>query len=182
MSSILAGSLISQSKLTSVKNRTGESRPPAFFINGLFCQRRATGLRVCQQDRVRIGCVRAEAPPAMSPSGKDGTMPAVSEQRRKHRRYPLRLPVRISPKAAGGPQIETSTNDISAEGIYFSLPEEPTLGSKLTLQLTLPPELTQGESVSLHSVCKVARVERRDADGKIGVGTTIESYRFVRSE
>jgi PilZ domain-containing protein len=95
-----------------------------------------------------------------------------------HRRYRLALPVRIKPKSRSGPVIETSSKDLSARGIYLVLSENLELGSELDLEITLPEEISGGNIVKLRCRGKVARLEPRDAEGKIGVGAVIQSYKF----
>ncbi len=101
-------------------------------------------------------------------------------EQRKHRRYNLSLPVRVRSKARAAPPLETATKDISAEGIYFTLSQELELGAELELEIALPSELPSGQKVRVRCCGKIARVERMDSTGKIGVGATIESFWFVR--
>ena len=106
-------------------------------------------------------------------------MPTGIEQR-KHRRYNLSLPVRVRSKTPAAPLIETATRDISAQGIYFALSEGVELGSELELEIALPPELCQGKTVQVRCRGKIARVERANSHGRIGVAVTIKHYEFVR--
>jgi c-di-GMP-binding flagellar brake protein YcgR len=101
-------------------------------------------------------------------------------EQRKHRRYNLSFPVRVKPKSKdiAAPPIETSTKDISARGIYLVLSEELELGSELELEITLPAELAGGKSVKLRCRGKVARLEPKNAEGKVGVGAVIQDYEF----
>ena len=101
-------------------------------------------------------------------------------EQRKHRRYNLSFPVRVKPKGKDitTPPIETSTKDISARGIYLVLTEDLQMGSELELEITLPAELAGGKSVKLRCRGKVARLEPKNAEGKIGVGAVIQDYEF----
>ena len=103
-------------------------------------------------------------------------------EQRKHRRYNLAFPVRVQPKARANtaPPIETSTKDISAHGIYMVISEDLEIGSELELEITLPAELAGGKSVKLRCRGKVARLEPRNAEGKIGVGAIIQDYEFFQ--
>ncbi len=98
---------------------------------------------------------------------------------RRHHRFDLSLPVKVRPAATL--EIETSTKDISASGISFTMSRDCELGSELEWELTLPPELCQGNNVRIRCRGKVVRVDRLDAPGKIGVAATIETYEFVKS-
>ena len=108
-------------------------------------------------------------------------MPAGTIEQRKHPRYNLSLPVRVRAKGRSAPPIETSSNDISANGIYFTLSEGLELGSELELEIDLPQELTRGEKVRVRCRARIARVERMDSQGKIGVGAIIKRYRFTKA-
>jgi hypothetical protein len=101
-------------------------------------------------------------------------------EQRKHRRYNLALPVRVQSKARAttAPPIETATKDISTHGIYLVLSEDLEMGSELDLEITLPAELAGGKSVKLRCRGTVARLEPRNAEGKIGVGAVLQDYEF----
>ncbi len=101
-------------------------------------------------------------------------------EHRRHHRFALSLPVEV--KAGPGVQVETATRDVSASGLYFSMPQNVQPGSELDWELMLPPELCGGEKVRIRCHGKVVRVERPDAQGKIGVAATIESYRFIKAD
>ncbi len=77
--------------------------------------------------------------------------------------------------------METSTRDISAGGIYFSMTEPCEPGSELELVVTLPSE-RDGSPVRVHVVGKVIRVEPPDPRRRIGVAAVIEKYEFVTGE
>ena len=101
-------------------------------------------------------------------------------EQRKHRRYNLAFPVRVQSKsrATAAPPIETSTRDISARGIYLVLSEGLEMGPELDMEITLPAELAGGKSVKLRCRGKVARLEPKNNEGKIGVGAVIHDYEF----
>ena len=103
-------------------------------------------------------------------------------ERRIHRRFDLSLPVKVRVKTQVAAEIATATNDISARGIYFSMSGDYELGSELECEVTLPPELCQGNAIQVRCRGRIVRVERRDVEGKIGVAATIEDYEFVKTE
>jgi hypothetical protein len=80
------------------------------------------------------------------------------------------------------PPDETITRDISARGVCFELSEEMELGSELRWEMALPPQLCGGQDVRIRCRGKIVRVEKSDAQGKVGVAATIESYEFIRGE
>jgi c-di-GMP-binding flagellar brake protein YcgR len=97
---------------------------------------------------------------------------------RRHHRYRLSIPVDVQPKAAAA--LRTSTQDISARGVYFVLSEGINLGSELELSLALPPEQCQGRSVRVHCRGRVVRRDSLNGQGKIGIAAIIEEYRFIK--
>lgn len=104
-------------------------------------------------------------------------------ERRIHRRFDLALPMRVRVRAevVAPPIIEAATKDISARGIYFSVPADFDLGGEMECEVTLPPELCHGNSIQVRCRGRIVRVERRDGDDSIGVAATIEDYEFVKS-
>lgn len=101
-------------------------------------------------------------------------------ERRRYHRYLLSLPVRVRSKAKAGELVETSTKDISAHGIYIFLPEELELGSELELDIKLPVEISGMKDVRVHCRSKIARLDRKLEEGRVGVGAVIEHYEFVQ--
>lgn len=102
-------------------------------------------------------------------------------ERRIHRRFDMTLPIRIRVKTAV-PILATATKDISARGLYFSFPGEIQLGTELECEVTLPPELCQGNTIQVNCRGRIVRVERREGESSIGVAATIEDYEFVKTE
>ena len=102
-------------------------------------------------------------------------------EERKHRRFDLALPAQVRTRADAPPEVQASTRDISAGGVYFTLPREIEPGSELEWELMVPPEFSQGQAVRIRCRGKVIRVERPDAQGKVGVAATIEEYEFIKA-
>lgn len=107
---------------------------------------------------------------------------ATGAERRRHRRFDLSLPVKVRVKTQVAAQVTTSTKDISARGIYFTISEDLDIGSELECVLTLPPELCQGNTIQVRCRGKIVRVERPDTDNNIGVAATIEDYEFIKTD
>ncbi len=105
---------------------------------------------------------------------------ASGTDKRKHPRFKLALPVEV--KMGSEAQMATSTSDVSAAGVCFTMAQECEVGSELEWELTLPSELSQGRPVRIRCVGKVVRVDRPQARGRIGVAATIERYEFLRVE
>jgi len=101
-------------------------------------------------------------------------------ENRRHRRYSLALPLKVRVKMQEWREAETATRDVAAAGVYFSLSEPCEIGSAVEFDLTLPPEMSQGNVVRIRCRGKVVRVERPDGSGRIGIGASIEEYDFVK--
>jgi hypothetical protein len=101
-------------------------------------------------------------------------------ERRIHRRFDLALPMLVRVRAQTSQLLEASTKDISARGLYFHLDGDFELGTELECEVTLPPELCQGNAIQVKCKGRIVRVER-GVDEQIGVAATIEDYEFVKS-
>ena len=104
----------------------------------------------------------------------------IATDKRSRRRYAMALPLQLSAGVGAAPQIQGCSRDISAEGIYFNLPEPCLLGSLLEFELPVPPELAGGSLVRLRCRGRVVRIERRGEPERVGVAATIERYQFVK--
>ncbi|MBF8304901.1 MAG: type pilus assembly PilZ [Acidobacteria bacterium] len=109
-------------------------------------------------------------------------MPTGREHRR-HRRYQISIPVAIhSPEEVEEAAVQTSTRDISAKGIFFTLSPGVELGSELEFYLSLPPQMCQGKSVRVHCRGRVVRREPLAAQDRIGVAAVIDEYEFIQQD
>ena len=88
--------------------------------------------------------------------------------------------MRVRVRAESRNMIDTSTKDISARGIYFNLNGDFELGTELECEITLPPELCQGNSMQVKCRGRIVRVERNE-DDTVGVAATIEDYEFLKN-
>jgi len=113
-------------------------------------------------------------------SESSGSTAVTGAERRTFRRFELSFPARVRDRSGALAQTETSTRDICARGLYFTVAQEYEVGSKIECILTLPPECCQGHTVLVRCRGKVVRLERQ-APGRIGVGATIESYEFLNA-
>ena len=105
------------------------------------------------------------------------TIALAGTEQRRQRRYKLNLAVDVQTSPAASP-VRTYTSDISTQGIRFLGQKAVAVGSKVEWQVTLPPELCQGEEVHLHCQGRVVRVE--PVAGGVTIAATIERYKFVR--
>jgi hypothetical protein len=102
------------------------------------------------------------------------------EERRVAHRYKLPLPVivkRLPLNAAPG-EIRVTTRDVSTGGVYFTSDQRLSVGIKLDLSLTLPPEVTQGSAVVIDAQARVMRVDERPTDvrDRFGIAAIIDRF------
>jgi len=62
---------------------------------------------------------------------------------------------------------------------FFLLQNVPTIGSRMEMDITLPPEIAASVAERVHCQGKVVRVERGSAAGKTGVVCTIEECQVI---
>ena len=103
-------------------------------------------------------------------------------EQRRHRRYRLSIPVEVRSPGQGAAAVLTSSEDISAKGIYFVLSPGAELGSELESDRRLPPQLCQGKTVRVHGHGHIVRRGPPDEQGRIGVAAAIEEYEFIRGD
>jgi hypothetical protein len=86
------------------------------------------------------------------------------------------------------PEIEhTLTENVSSGGCYFFLSQEPTLGTPLELEVTIPGEVPGVPFAKIYCRGKVIRVEQDTAERnsqqpRYGVAATIERLQDVSVE
>lgn len=102
--------------------------------------------------------------------------------KRRARRFPMRLPVAVKVEEMRGEQAVVQTRDVSSSGVYFEFGTPLDVGAPLEFLLTLPEPLTKGSPVRIRCIGKVVRVERgvHGSTSHVGVAATIERYEFVR--
>ena len=109
-------------------------------------------------------------------------MPAEGEHRR-HRRYQLAIPVAIHPpEELEETAVQTTTRDISAKGVFFTLSPGVELESELEFYLSLPPQMCQGKRVRVHCRGRVVRREPQAEQDRIGVAAVIDEYEFIQQD
>jgi hypothetical protein len=99
-------------------------------------------------------------------------------EKRGTRRFSLQLPITVRLPDDARDELQATTKDVSARGIYFFLDRRVEEGSKIEFTLTLPPEVTLTESIRVRCVGRVVRVER-GSSGKTGIASIIEQYEFL---
>ena len=99
-------------------------------------------------------------------------------ERRKHQRYPLKLPVVITPRSPGWEksEIQVVTRDVSAIGIFFYVSDWPLGECSLDFKMIFPPELTLTDVMRAECRGKVVRIE--STEQRTGVAAKIETFSF----
>ena len=107
---------------------------------------------------------------------------------------PLRVSLRKHPVKVGSsmwqmnPAVErTVTENLSAGGCYFFLSQEPPVGSRVEMEITVPGEISAVPFARISCQGKVIRVDQGLADGgsglpRFGVAAAIERLQEVNVE
>jgi hypothetical protein len=99
-------------------------------------------------------------------------------ERRKFKRLPLHLPVRLSrPKAS---PIHCTTENISSEGFYCVSPDPVVPGERLDVEIALPAHSPGRYESRVRLKCQavVVRVHSTWLGSGFGIGCRIENYSF----
>ncbi len=112
--------------------------------------------------------------------GRPLNMTQAISERRTMRRFAMRLPalVRITGQGA---DVETVTDNVSARGIFFRLPQPVAVGDHLSVTLTFPPHVTLTDKVRVRFDASVVRVEQRKSGAAAGIAAAIDGYEFLRN-
>ena len=62
---------------------------------------------------------------------------------------------------------------------FFFLENEPTVGTCIEMEITIPQEMAGSAPAKIHCQGKVVQVEKGKAEGRTGVICTIENYRYI---
>lgn len=104
-------------------------------------------------------------------------MAQADVEKRATRRFSLRLPIALK-FGNGHGDVESRTRDVSARGVCFYADAPPPEGSDIHFTLTLPPEVTLTESISMRCMGRVVRVDRT-AGHAAAVAAVIDRYEFL---
>lgn len=113
-------------------------------------------------------------------------MPQVSESRdqRRFRRYSVSFPCTIKPKKTRRgleqPALQTRTRDVSVGGLFFTVKRGLKVGTEIECTIRLLTKSSRNAPVAIHCRGKIVRIVRQDGS-TIGVGATIDSFRFIDS-
>ena len=102
----------------------------------------------------------------------------VTERRRSHR-FELQSPVPVRWKE--GDQVRealTVSEDVSAHGVYFVLPQGILNGTPVEVEMTLPNEITLAGPVRVRCLGHIRRSEIAEG-ARAGMAAAIEKYEFL---
>ena len=113
--------------------------------------------------------------------GRPLNMTQAISERRTRRRFDLRLPAVVRITGQGEADVETVTDNVSARGIFFRLPQPLAVGDHLSVTLTFPPHVTLTDKVRVRFDASVVRVEQRMDGAPAGIAAAIDGYEFLRN-
>ena len=104
----------------------------------------------------------------------------TSPDQRRFRRYSMKLPCRVKPRASGKnavfPELKVETLDVSGGGLFFLASAEWTIGTAIEFELDLPTGVGR-RPVGIRCWGTITRVVPKEG-GRMGIGATIDHYRF----
>jgi hypothetical protein len=90
------------------------------------------------------------------------TSTAMTDQVRTAVRFPMKLALQVSTVDGG---LDATTENISANGILFTAPRLPSIGSRIEFTIKMPAEVMgTAEDVSIQCVGRVVRHQVQDGE------------------
>jgi hypothetical protein len=105
----------------------------------------------------------------------------TARERRRMRRFDMRLPAIVSLASDSIDGLLTETQNVSARGVFFYLDRPLAEHTSIQITLTFPPHITLTDSVRVRFTARVIRVESPLPASRIGIAAMIEEYEFLRS-
>src|SRR5260370_38922307 len=107
-----------------------------------------------------------------------GEATKVADGIRSGSRIPVELPVNVRWRSSKGyRRVQGKTGSISGNGLYITLPLRPPPATPITFTIALPIEVTK---VPLELQCQGRVVHYSDLGKVLGIGATIDDYKFRR--
>jgi hypothetical protein len=103
---------------------------------------------------------------------------AVSGDRRKRPRVALHWPVRLF-RQFEGPSVESTTENLSSEGLYCIISEPFKPGERLQCEIVIAGESLGFSESSIRLQCHVTVKRVEPLDRGFGLGCHIEDYTFA---
>src|SRR5437879_10454168 len=105
---------------------------------------------------------------------------ASSSNRRKRKRVSLHLPVRLF-QQTGRPPVESTTENLSSEGLYCITREPFKRGEHLQCEIVIPEESFGSPEPFLRLQCHVTVKRVENVHHGFGLGCHIEDYSLTTS-
>lgn len=106
----------------------------------------------------------------------------IARDRRREWRFNLPLDVFVEGTLPEGNTFKENTKleNISSTGAFFGLDSAVTIGSKLTLVISLPKKITEGDKTLLRLTGKIIRLKKIAGEKKQGIALAFdEEYEFL---
>ena len=100
----------------------------------------------------------------------------VRLERRASQRFEVNLPLVIQ---FAGQSFSGFTQDLSGRGVFFYTEAELPQGSVVELTLTMPSEITLGESMRVRCRGHVLRTSGNRPDRRNGIAVRLEAYQYL---
>jgi hypothetical protein len=100
----------------------------------------------------------------------------VRLERRASQRFEVNLPLAIQ---FAGQSFSGFTQDLSGRGVFFYTEAELPQGSVVELTLTMPSEITLGESMRVRCRGHVLRTSGNRPDRRNGIAVRLEAYQYL---
>jgi hypothetical protein len=105
---------------------------------------------------------------------------ATSSEQRRFRRYDMRLPCRVKPRASRKspmlPEFAVETMDVSGGGLFFLAPAQWSIGTAIEFQLDLPADGGR-RPVGVRCRGTITRIVPQEG-GRVGIGATIDHFKI----
>jgi hypothetical protein len=112
---------------------------------------------------------------------QESAMLEAPEERRRMRRFDMRLPATVKVEDASIDELLTETQNVSARGVFLYLDRPLAEGSRIHVTLTLPPHVTLTNPVRVRFTARVVRAEAPLPASRVGIAAVIEDYEFLRT-
>lgn len=108
----------------------------------------------------------------------------MAEERRKGKRHPAKMPVKLRLTEGVTPYSQNAESvNISESGLLFLLDQPIAVGSHVDLSFVMPGEVTGGLPMKIRCSARVVRVDTYDsAQGKSGIAAHIERFETIVAE
>jgi hypothetical protein len=108
----------------------------------------------------------------------------MTDERRKGKRHPAKMPVKLRPTEGVTPYSQNAESvNISETGLLFLLEQPIAVGSHVDLSFVMPGEVTGGLPMKIRCSARVVRVDTYDrAQGKSGIAAHIERFETIVAE